>query len=143
MQGFETLILWLPGRNIFENSFLEMDLRQSASICIGENLYCMFVLQPVIYVGNKPLTEVEKNIYLESASSIRAKNLPLVYPYYEKIYASLDERYKSYEKIKFLILNDIFDKETRRVYRDTGHLLDLGSEIIAKRIAGEINLEQK
>jgi hypothetical protein len=120
-----------------KNSLANMkyDLIQSVAMCNIHEIKCMFILQPVMFTGKKPLTKIEKEVYAESQNVLRTKNLVTIYPHYRKLYKELSERFSSQKNIKFLDLTDIFDKEERRVYWDTGHLFDLGHQILAESIA--------
>ncbi len=120
-----------------KNSLVNMkyDLIQSVAMCDIHEIKCMFILQPVMYTGKKPLTTIEKEVYLESLNVLRTKNLLTIYPHYRRLYRELNERFSIHKNIKFLDLTEIFDKEERRVYWDTGHLFDLGHQILAESIA--------
>lgn len=113
----------------------KFDLLQSALLCKGLELSCVFVLQPLIYTGKKQLTKLEKEkIYDVEFEEELSRDIRTVYPHYEKLYKSLDKRFSEDKNIRFLVLSTVFDKEKRRVYLDTGHLLDIGNKIVAKEI---------
>jgi len=122
-----------------KNSLAKMkyDLIQSVAMCNIHDIKCMFILQPVMFTGKKPLTKIEKEVYAESQNVLRTKNLVTIYPHYRKLYKELSERFSGHKNIKFVDLTDVFDQEERRVYWDTGHLFDLGHQILAESIAKE------
>jgi len=125
-------------KNTFFN--FKNDLLQCAAICSEMDLKCIFILQPLIWAGNKPLTYVEKEkIFNFLIKTPRAQNIMAIYKYLEQLYIDLDKRFKDNKKIKFIVLTSVFDEEKRRVYIDSGHLNDLGSRIVAKEIAKYFN----
>ena len=111
------------------------DLIQSAWLCVGLNLECIFVLQPLMYAGEKPLHKAEQLIHDSNIQRALNKRIITIYPRYEKLYSELDKQFSEYEDIKFVSLVDVFAETPERVYLDTGHLLDRGNFIVAESLS--------
>jgi lysophospholipase L1-like esterase len=88
-----------------------------------------FFWQPVITIGEKPLTEVEIPLAGGLGNSQALYNLT---------YAQIEQRAANYDKLYYIA--DVFDDVEQFLYVDPFHIVPEGNEIIANRILSETNL---
>ncbi len=94
-------------------------------------------LQPIMGVGNKVLTQEERGI-LQDIADLRCR--VLFYEAARDAFQDLKQEYGNDREVTIKDLSGSFDNIDYTVYADSGHLLLIGNQIIAKNIIGALKL---
>jgi len=109
--------------------------RQYRGICREFDIPFLHVLQPVMGIAHKPLTQEE----IDLQGFFGTAFYPEQWDEYERRLTTFyDTVRKHFLKPWQLDLTEIFDNEKRQVFVDPRHYNDLGQKIIADTIAGEL-----
>jgi hypothetical protein len=97
--------------------------RMAKACCASTHTAFLTVFQPVMWWGNKPLTQTEQT-YHASAVSVKTEHQA----FYEAVVL------KSHND-EILDLTGLFDQEVSEIYIDSGHLNRIGNYRVAEQIA--------
>ncbi len=115
---------------------LAMKVRQFHALCAQQGVRFLYVLQPAMGVGNKPLTAHE--ISLQQYMGSR---------YYPESWASYEKREREFYAVAQATLTEnwhrdftgVFNAIEETVYFDPRHYNNLGNQIVADRMYDEIS----
>ncbi len=107
------------------------NIKLSSYVLAQENAKYLFVLQPTLAVGNKPLTPREQAFLnkRESQKKGHTEYFKACYQLFNKQVSNLKT-----DNFAFLNLSNIFDQRKDDIYLDSYHFGDKGNELIAKAI---------
>ncbi len=108
---------------------------------LGEayGFHCLFVWQPAIWLGDKPLTEHEQDVFDGGSGTDRSAGSPMFKELFMgDAYAMFQDSISG--KDNYLSFSNIFQDESRELYTDYSgcHVNSLGNELIARSLAGVI-----
>jgi lysophospholipase L1-like esterase len=87
---------------------------------------CLFVWQPVLFVGNKPRSEDEQGIARAAENELHSGTSQLIQATYDRV--------KGMSRPDFLYLGDVFSGEAGTMFVDFRHASPEGNRVIAGRI---------
>ena len=116
----------------------EENIRRSAATVELEVFKGLFVLQPVIGVGGKPLSPKER-LWADSdigkAKIIRRKEF---YKHTRPLMAKLDRDYANDKSLCFTDMSRVLKDVKERAYVDEGHLDSNGNRIVAQAVITQL-----
>jgi len=105
------------------------------AICEKSDARFLWIQQPLVFWGDKPLTTNEKKWKEEATSS----GDPRIYEMFERHFRVLFKSKPENDLLRnFCDFTTVFDAVEAEVYYDTGHLNRLGNVVVAASIAKEI-----
>lgn len=117
-----------------------IDIHQCAYLMSGaKNSNFIWVQQPLVFWGNKPLSKKEKEFKLSGFSSRDPK---IFYEFEECFVKQFKSKFNNELKNSFYDLTGIFDNVDEEIYIDSGHVNRFGNLIISASLS-EIIFKQK
>ncbi len=117
-------------KNMIPNLVSEyIDIHKYAhEICKGQKIDFYWIFQPLVFYGEKKLSEKELFWKKIGLSSIQPR-------FYENFYRELKNKlFNDSEKYDFTDLTNVFDDVKEQTYIDSGHLNKFGNLIVASKI---------
>ncbi|MAF85959.1 MAG: hypothetical protein CL875_05730 [Dehalococcoidales bacterium] len=105
-------------------------------LCQSFGIKFLHFLEPLLSVGSKIMTEREKTLFDENASS--GGDVDVYVNFYRHFEERNFENAKLMEKVDTYSLRNVFHNVSEDVYIDTGHLNGRGNDIVAKAMAAVI-----
>lgn len=98
--------------------------RMTQALAHSYGFGCFFFWQPVLLVGEKPLTEEER----EMLSRVD----PYLVNLYRKVYSRVEQRASEDEKLHYMA--NVFHKQTEQIWIDPWHVTPVGNRLIANEM---------